>query len=163
MASAAAQATHLIGVPECNVVLGQLAVYLALAPKSIAVYRAYGRAAECVREKPLYPVPLHICNAPTGLMRGLGYGKGATPHLDTLLTLRVAGYKYNPDFDEPVDQTYLPTELLGERFYRPEEEPTRPPRPPPAPPAAAASDAQPPAPAAKAAVPKAARASGWQC
>lgn len=95
------QACHQIGMPECNVILAQCVVYLAKAPKSNALYVAYGAAARDVRELPNLPVPIHIRNAPTRLMKDLGYGKG---------------YKYNPDYDEPVDQDYLPEELKGRKY-----------------------------------------------
>jgi len=100
-AVAAYQACHFIGMPECNVILSQAVVYLARAPKSNALYVAYGQAAEDVRRLPNAPVPLHIRNAPTKLMKGLGYGKG---------------YKYNPDFEGPVEQNYLPDELKGKKY-----------------------------------------------
>lgn len=101
-ATAAFQACHQIGMPECTVILTQLVVYLALVPKSNAAYVAYQQAAADVHAHPNDPVPLHIRNAPTDLMKGLGYGKG---------------YKYNPDFVEPVDQTYLPERLLGKVYW----------------------------------------------
>lgn len=100
-AVAAFQACHLIGMPECNVILAQCVVYLARAPKSNALYVGYGAAAKDVRELPNAPVPLHIRNAPTKLMKELNYGKG---------------YKYNPDYDGPVDQDYLPPELKGRKY-----------------------------------------------
>lgn len=77
---------------------------MARAPKSIEVYAAYGKAKSCVMEHqgPLPSVPLHLRNAPTNLMRKLGYG---------------VGYKYNPAFTEPVDQTYLPDELKSVDFF----------------------------------------------
>ncbi|KAA0205745.1 replication-associated recombination protein A [Candidatus Uhrbacteria bacterium] len=95
------QAAHFLGMPECNVHLAQVAVYLALAPKSNALYEAYGAVREDIRNAPNEPVPLHIRNAPTKLMKELGYGKG---------------YKYNPAFDGPVDQDYLPEKLKGKRY-----------------------------------------------
>lgn len=103
-AVAAYQACHFIGMPECDVILAQAAVYLARAPKSIEVYNAYSEAKKYVSgwEGPQPTVPLHIRNAPTKLMKGLGYG---------------AGYKYNPAFDGPVDQTYLPPEVQGVDFF----------------------------------------------
>ncbi|XP_029188243.2 ATPase WRNIP1-like isoform X1 [Acropora millepora] len=103
-AVAAYQACHFIGMPECDVILAQAAVYLARAPKSIKVYNAYSEAKKLVREweGPQPAVPLHIRNAPTKLMKSLGYG---------------AGYKYNPAFNEPVDQDYLPPELQGVDFF----------------------------------------------
>ncbi len=100
-AMTAYQASHAIGMPECNVILAQCAVYLSEAPKSNELYSAYHEVAKDIRELPNEPVPLHIRNAPTKLMKNLGYGKG---------------YKYNPDFDGLVDQTYLP-ERLQDRLY----------------------------------------------
>ncbi|KAI8067929.1 DNA polymerase III, clamp loader complex, gamma/delta/delta subunit, partial [Gongronella butleri] len=94
-----------IGYPECNVILAHLVVYLAETKKSVRVYKAYKRVQETIAKEPAFPVPLHIRNAPTRLMKDLGYGKD---------------YKYNPDFDGPVDQTYLPEQLLGTRFLDPE-------------------------------------------
>jgi putative ATPase len=95
------QATHFIGMPECNVILAQVVAYLARAPKSNALYAAYGAVAEDIRNSPNEPVPLHIRNAPTKLMKDLGYGKG---------------YKYNPEFAEPVEQDYLPDKLKGKKY-----------------------------------------------
>jgi len=96
------QACHHIGMPECGVILAQCATYLARSQKSVTVYRAYNKALEDVRNLPNLPVPLHIRNAPTSLMKGLGYGKG---------------YKYNPDFEGPVDQDYLPEQLKGRKYF----------------------------------------------
>jgi putative ATPase len=102
---AARDAADFIGYPECKLALAQAAVYLALAPKSNALYTAYGAAAAAVHEKPPYPVPLHIRNAPTRLMKDLGYGKD---------------YKYPHDYEDAfVAETYLPEPLAGLRFYRP--------------------------------------------
>lgn len=95
------QAAHFIGMPECNVILAQVVAYLARAPKSNALYLAYGQVAEDVRNSPNEPVPLHIRNAPTKLMKDLGYGKG---------------YKYNPAFEGPIDQDYLPEKLKGRKY-----------------------------------------------
>jgi putative ATPase len=89
-------------MPECNVVLAQAVAYLAKAPKSNALYRAYGKVQKDVQELENLPVPLHIRNAPTELMKDLGYGKG---------------YKYNPNFKEPVEQDYLPDELKGKKYF----------------------------------------------
>lgn len=100
-ATAAFQAAHEIGLPECNVILAQAVVYLARAPKSNALYTAYGAVQADVQKTINEAVPLHLRNAPTQLMKDLGYGKD---------------YKYNPDYDEPVDQTYLP-ESLKDRQY----------------------------------------------
>lgn len=101
-AMTAYQACHALGMPECNVILAQCAVYLAQAPKSNALYVAYGQVAGDIKQMPNEPVPLHIRNAPTKLMKELGYGKG---------------YKYNPDFQEPVYQSYLPERLKDRRYW----------------------------------------------
>lgn len=100
-AVAAYQACHFIGMPECNVILAQCVAYLAKAPKSNALYVAYDAAKTDVHASPNDPVPLHIRNAPTKLMKDLGYGKG---------------YKYNPEFEGPVDQDYLPERLKGRKY-----------------------------------------------
>ncbi|KAM4687966.1 ATPase WRNIP1 isoform 1-T2 [Discoglossus pictus] len=102
-AVSAYQACHFIGMPECDVILAQCVMYLARAPKSISVYSAYNKVKECLKnyKGPHPPVPLHLRNAPTKLMKGLGYGKG---------------YKYNPMYSQPVEQDYLPPELKGIRF-----------------------------------------------
>jgi putative ATPase len=105
LAVAAKDAVHFIGMPEAGVVLAELAIYLAQAPKSNAVYIAYGEARREVREGDVPPVPLWIRNAPTSLMKDLGYGKG---------------YEYAHDFEEqtaPMD--CLPESLAGRRFYNP--------------------------------------------
>uniref|UniRef100_A0A3Q0SLC2 WRN helicase interacting protein 1 n=1 Tax=Amphilophus citrinellus TaxID=61819 RepID=A0A3Q0SLC2_AMPCI len=98
------QACHFIGMPECEVILAQCVVYLARAPKSVAIYKAYDNVKACLRSHkgPLPPVPLHLRNAPTRLMKQLGYSKG---------------YKYNPAFSGPVEQEYLPEELQGINFF----------------------------------------------
>ncbi len=100
-AVAAYQAAHQIGMPECNVVLAQATAYLASAPKSNALYSAYGKIKEDVVRTINEPVPLHLRNAPTKLMKDLDYGKG---------------YRYNPDFEGPVDQSYMPESLKGRRY-----------------------------------------------
>jgi putative ATPase len=102
-AMTAYQASHAIGMPECNVVLAQCVVYLSEAPKSNVLYEAYGKVMADIRERPNEPVPLHIRNAPTTLMKNLGYGKG---------------YKYNPNFDGPVDQSYLPERLQDREYWK---------------------------------------------
>ncbi|XP_032105989.1 ATPase WRNIP1 isoform X2 [Sapajus apella] len=104
-AVAAYQGCHFIGMPECEVLLAQCVVYFARAPKSIEVFSAYNNVKACLRnhQGPLPPVPLHLRNAPTRLMKDLGYGKG---------------YKYNPMYSEPVDQEYLPEELRGVDFFK---------------------------------------------
>ncbi|GER53977.1 AAA-type ATPase family protein [Striga asiatica] len=96
-------ACHFIGMPECNVVLGQCVAYLALAPKSIAVYRAMQLAGRAVKESvgQNEPVPLHLRNAPTKLMKEIGYGKG---------------YVYPPENPDSSGQAYLPPSLEGYKF-----------------------------------------------
>ncbi|XP_044524208.1 ATPase WRNIP1 isoform X3 [Gracilinanus agilis] len=104
-AVAAYQGCHFIGMPECEVLLAQCVVYFARAPKSIEVYNAYNNVKACLRnhQGPLPPVPMHLRNAPTRLMKDLGYGKG---------------YKYNPAYKDPVEQEYLPEELRGIDFFK---------------------------------------------
>ena len=102
---AARDAYHFLGSPEGDLALAQAVTYLALAPKSNAVYRAFGAAAGAARETPAEPVPLHIRNAPTRLMKELGYG---------------SGYRYDHDEEDGVAaQSYLPESLRGSRWYRP--------------------------------------------
>ena len=100
-ATAVYQAVHLLGLPECNVHLAQLVVYLAKCQKSNALYTAMSSALELAQSTSHLPVPLHLRNAPTSLMKDLGYG---------------AGYQYSPDHDYQESQTYLPQELLGKKF-----------------------------------------------
>ena len=101
----AKEAYHFLGTPEGELALAQAVVYLALAPKSNAVYAAYNEVHEDIRERPAEPVPLHLRNAPTGLMKNLGYGRG---------------YQYAHDApDATVDQEHLPDALRGRRYYRP--------------------------------------------
>ncbi|VVA92405.1 unnamed protein product [Arabis nemorensis] len=98
------QASHFLGMPECNVALAQCAAYLALAPKSVAVYRAIEAARKVVKESvgQNEGVPLHLRNAPTKLMKELGYGKE---------------YIYPPnDPSSAAAQTYLPSSLLHYKF-----------------------------------------------
>jgi len=103
----AKEAYHFLGTPEGELALAQAVCYLALAPKSNAVYAAYSRVQEDIRERPAEPVPLHIRNAPTGLMANLGYGRG---------------YQYAPDApDALVDQEHLPDALRGRQYYQPTE------------------------------------------
>ncbi len=102
---AARDAYHFLGTPEGELALAQATLYLALAPKSNAVYVAYNEARDDVRERPAEPVPLHIRNAPTRLMKDLEYG---------------AGYQYAHDApDARVDQEHLPDALRGRTYYRP--------------------------------------------
>ena len=101
------QACHFIGMPECEVVLAQVVVYLAKCKKSNELYEAYNQIKRDVRETINEPVPLHIRNAPTKLMKDLGYSKG---------------YKYSPDFDYQEEQEYLPERLKGKKYLRGEAE-----------------------------------------
>jgi putative ATPase len=106
-AIAAQQAVHFIGMPEGALALAQAVVYLAAAPKSNALYRAYGMAAEDARKTDGEPVPLHIRNAPTRLMKQLGYGRG---------------YEYAHDHEDAiVAQSHLPEALEGRVYYEPSE------------------------------------------
>ncbi len=102
-AVSAFQACQMLGMPECEVHLAQAVVYLALSKKSNALYVAYGEAKEDVRKFPNEPVPLHLRNAPTKLMKELDYGKG---------------YKYTPDFKtaEEAKQEYFPERLKGRKY-----------------------------------------------
>jgi putative ATPase len=96
---------HILGSPEGELALAQAAVYLATAPKSNAIYKAYNETIKDIRNTGSLPVPLHIRNAPTRLMRNLDYGKG---------------YRYAHDnTDAIVDQEHLPEELKGRRYYHP--------------------------------------------
>ena len=105
VAMAAQQAVHFIGLPEGALALAELVVYLAAAPKSNALYGAYGEASRDALETRAEPVPLWIRNAPTGLMKDLGYGKG---------------YRYAHDETEGVaGMDCLPEGLAGRRYYRP--------------------------------------------
>ncbi len=107
LAIAAYQAAERIGLPEARINLGQALTYLACAPKSNASYLALGRALEAVRESGSAPVPLHLRNAPTGLMRGMGYGRE---------------YRYPHDApDAFVAARNLPERLGDARFYEPTE------------------------------------------
>jgi putative ATPase len=107
VAVAAKDAVHFIGMPEGNTALAQAAIYLALAPKSNAVYRAYLDAAEAATKEIAEPVPLHLRNAPTRLMKDLDYGKG---------------YKYAHDEKAGVaDMECLPPAHRNRRFYEPTE------------------------------------------
>ncbi len=108
LAVAAMQAAHFVGLPEGNLALAEAAVYLALAPKSNALYTGYGHVAEDVKKAVTEPVPLHLRNPVTGLMAGMGYGKG---------------YQYAHDApDRLTDMTCLPERLKDRRYYFPTEE-----------------------------------------
>jgi len=104
-AIAAFQACQFIGLPECVLALAQAVVFLATAPKSNSLYVAYDAVKDEIAKSGHLPVPLHIRNAPTRLMKEVGYGKG---------------YKYAHDFpDAKVEQEHLPEPLRGKRFYHP--------------------------------------------
>jgi putative ATPase len=105
---AAMQAADFVGPPEGNLALAQAAVYLALAPKSNALYVGYGEAGKDLQETQADPVPLHLRNAVTGLMENVGYGRG---------------YQYAHDYDEKVtDMSCLPDSLAGRNYYRPTDQ-----------------------------------------
>jgi len=105
VATAAKDAYHFLGSPEGELALVEAAVYLATAPKSNALYKAFNRAREDVRRTGSLPVPLHIRNAPTKLMKDLGYGRD---------------YRYDHDFEDSFSgQEHLPEELRGRRYYEP--------------------------------------------
>ncbi len=107
VAMQAVEAFRFLGQPEGELALAQAAVYLATAPKSNALYSAYGEVRATIQKTGTLPVPLHLRNAPTGLMRDLGYGRD---------------YRYAHDFrDAYVPQQYLPDKLRGRRFYHPSE------------------------------------------
>ncbi len=108
IAVAAKDSYHFLGSPEGELAVAEAVVYLATAPKSNRVYEAWDRALDAAREHPNEPVPLHIRNAPTGLMKDLGYGKG---------------YKYDHAKEDglAVGQEYLPEVLRGSKWYEPTE------------------------------------------
>jgi len=107
LAVAARDAWHMLGAPEGYLPLAEMTIYLATAPKSNRVKEALGAALEAARQTPAEPVPLHIRNAPTPLMKELGYG---------------AGYRYAHDSPTAyLPQEYLPEKLRGQAFYQPGE------------------------------------------
>ncbi|MFA5740766.1 MAG: replication-associated recombination protein A, partial [Bacteroidales bacterium] len=109
MANACFDAVHKIGMPEGRIPLSQTAIYLATSPKSNSAYKAIEGASATVRDKGDLSVPLHLRNAPTDLMKELGYAKD---------------YKYAHDFQQNfVDQEFLPQEISGTRFYTPQDNP----------------------------------------
>lgn len=104
-AVAAMQAVQLVGMPEGKLALAQVVVYMALSPKSNAVYVAYNQAAKDANNTFAHPVPLHLRNAPTKLMNEIGYGQG---------------YKYAHDYAEgKADMKCLPEELSNRKYYNP--------------------------------------------
>ena len=105
IAMAAQQAVHFIGMPEGSLALAEAAVYLATAPKSNSLYAAYSKVQEAIRKGASESVPMNIRNAPTQLMKDLGYGKD---------------YKYAHDYpDHRVDQQHLPDSQKDKKFYNP--------------------------------------------
>jgi len=105
VAMAAQQAAHFVGMPEAVLPLTEAALYLALAPKSNSALTSYGAARELIQETGNEPVPMHLRNAPTGLMKSMGYGKG---------------YKYAHDHEGGVaEQVHLPERLKGRQVYKP--------------------------------------------
>ena len=105
VAMAAQQAAHFVGMPEAVLPLTEAALYLALAPKSNSALTSYGAARELIQQTGNEAVPLHLRNAPTGLMKSMGYGKG---------------YKYSHDFEGGVaDQVHMPAKLAGRKIYKP--------------------------------------------
>src|SRR3954447_22181653 len=105
---AARDAVDFLGMPEGNLALAQAVVYLAVAPKSNALYTAYGEVQSDVERTAAEPVPLHLRNAPTGLMKNLGYGQG---------------YQYAHDLENKVaDMQCLPDNLKDRRYYHPTNE-----------------------------------------
>jgi len=105
VAVAAKEAVDFIGMPECNLALAQTVVYLATAPKSNALYAAYNKAKEDVETTYDQPVPLHLRNPVTKLMKDIGYGEG---------------YQYPHNFSGHfVSETYLPENLAGKKYYQP--------------------------------------------
>jgi putative ATPase len=107
LATACFQAVDMTGYPECTLILSQTAIYLACSPKSNASYLAIQEARRVFREKGDLPVPLAIRNAPTGLMKKIGYGKD---------------YRYAHDFSGNfAEQEFLPEQISGMRFYDPQQ------------------------------------------
>ena len=105
---AAKDAFDFLGAPEGNLALAQAAVYLSLAPKSNALYTAYGEVLEDVHQTEAEPVPLHLRNAVTGLMKNIGYAQG---------------YKYAHNFEDKVtDMTCLPDNLSSRTYYKPTDQ-----------------------------------------
>ena len=107
VALAAKDAYHFLGTPEGELALAEATIYLATAPKSNRAYSAFGEAQAAAEAHPAEPVPLHIRNAPTGLMKDLGYGKD---------------YKYAFDSEDAyIPQEYLPERLRGSSWYQPSD------------------------------------------
>ncbi len=107
LANAAFQSVNVIGMPEARIILSQITTYLATSEKSNAAYSAINEAMRFVKQNPAYPIPLHLRNAPTKMMKNMNYGKG---------------YKYSHDHQgERNHQEFLPDEIAGQQFYHPKE------------------------------------------
>jgi len=105
MATNCFQAVHMIGMPEARIILSETAIYLAASPKSNSAYMAINQAMDSVKQTGDLSVPLHLRNAPTSLMKELGYGEK---------------YQYAHDYkDHFVKENYLPEDMKGTQFYRP--------------------------------------------
>ena len=102
----AAEVYERLGSPEGELALAQAAVYLAVAPKSNAVYKAWSAVRDFVKRDGTRPVPMHLRNAPTALMKGLGHGKGYR-------------YAHDEEGGYAAGEQYLPEGLEGQRFYEP--------------------------------------------
>jgi putative ATPase len=103
LAISAFQACEKLGMPECNLALAEAVVYLAKSPKTNNLYLAYGKAAEDVHKYGNLPVPLHIRNAPTKLMKDIGYGKDYS-------------YHHSPTGEKESGIEYLPDKLKGKKY-----------------------------------------------
>ena len=97
------QGCHFLGMPECDVILAQCVAYLAKSKKSVDVYQAYAQVKQDVKETMDEPVPLYLRNAPTKLMKEVGYGKD---------------YKYSPEYEWKEDQEYFPEKLKGRKYLK---------------------------------------------
>ncbi len=107
LAESTFNAVSKIGMPEARIILAQCVTYLASCPKSNSSYLAIEKAFDDVRNKDLYPVPLHLRNAPTSLMKKIGYGKN---------------YKYSHDYDNHfIEENFFPSELKGRQYYFPSQ------------------------------------------
>ncbi|RMG20413.1 MAG: replication-associated recombination protein A [Bacteroidetes bacterium] len=104
LANACFQSVNVIGMPEARIILAQTTTYLATSEKSNAAYAAINEAMQVVKNEAPHPVPLHLRNAPTRMMKNMGYGKN---------------YKYSHDYEEQNHQEFLPEALSGRRFYKP--------------------------------------------
>jgi putative ATPase len=105
LANACFDAVHKIGMPEARIILSEVTIYLAQSPKSNSAYLSIDNALEFIEKNGIQPVPLHLRNAPTKLMKELNYG---------------LGYKYPHDYpNHIVEQNYLPEKLIGIKFFDP--------------------------------------------